>query len=627
MRIKNLGFRLLLVCSLFTLSWPAAEARTRLEPFFYLDFDWDHWTTNLTPYSSSPPVPTSSHGESHRDRMVLDDYRDGVQKMTMKTLGVGLGPSVRFWYPHASGLMDLWWAKVGIRPVMEKEVNSVHFYRTPDEARSAKRLIRMPKDARDVDPWSQGDSITYISKGGLLFAIKTGLSVWQIGVSGLAQGTWETYVEKISSDKVYVKITRGHLTRLSTFTGVLLAELSVDHFGHRDDGFSYLYDMGTPEGRKAYEDALRGNLYPSETFANALPNNSVERAPVLKVSTFSSMYTGRFIKAQLGLPVFWNKTYSRGRILSFSTTEFHITNKLARAHYGVFSEQNIYRRMKKHQESDFMFYGTHYDIADANGVKSGVFGRYSYAYNGTNSSESNFSRALRSLIRRTGTDELEVDLPNHHLGYMAIEFDVTLGDEPTQTLLNVAQGPGLPAMTRVADRYLQTYWDGGDRYNQCHGEAVAPVRAHCVQELREETYRALEKMQKALLEMAASRGRDSKAFARAYGEFGEQMAKNFVTFRTALELAGPGVEIDYLLEGERISMYYKAWLTTDTPNRWQLVVNPNSHPRDPAFPFEPRLRRSKARGLAVNPQHGGIELFQRVPQISWDPFWLSENLL
>lgn len=582
------------------------ELKHEIEAFFYIDFDWSTWTTNLTPYN--PPNANSSGG-SPRDRMVMDDYRNGIQKMKWNTLTGGLGPKLSYWYSHASGLSQHVWAFVGILPLLGRDVESVKYYSSPKEAENSEGLTKVPGYVEDLREWSPGDSITYVSRGGVLFSAGIGLGILGLGQNVLAHGSWETYVEKISPNKVYLKITKGTIQSLSTLANFAIATLAVSSFQSADDGFSYLYNLDTEKGRKAYEDAIRGNIMASDQLIES-PDNDVETAPVLKVATFKTLSTGRLVSAQLGLPVLWNTSYSRGNISSFSASDFHISDKVARSHYGIYSEEKNYRFWTKHRETDLMFYGTHYTITGPDSSESGFFGRYNYAYRNDHTNARKLDRAIHALVRKTAIHELQVEVPDEDLGYAGIDFDATFSEEHTLRLMSLAPSMGKHTMQKVADRYLSSYSFNQDPYSVCKGEAVPLVRRRCANELREETLSAIDKMHEALNEMTTEKNRDPKAFARAYGELGEAMTKNFITFRTVLELAGPGVEINYLLEGSRISMYYKSWVTTATPNRWRLIADPNGPPQGTPFPFEPRLRRSKARGIVVNPQHGTLRFFQ-----------------
>jgi len=569
---------------------------------------------NMTTFRGSPrnaPVPTS---EGKRDRMIMRDYRDGVQKTGYGFLVGGVGWRTTWWYENASGVDKHWWANVGIAPIIGRQVSSVKYYRTYDEAQKSASVRSLPSTARGADSMTQGDSVTYLNTGGIMFSAATGLGVVGIGPSAIAQGTWETYIEKIDNERVYVKITKGKLASLSMSTGVAIVQLSVTAFKNRDDGFSYLYNLNTQDGRRAYEDAIRGNIIASDMISRKRPKNLVEKAPVLKVSTFTSINTGRFIGASMGLPIIWNSTYTKGNINSYSTTDFHINNKTARAHYGIYSENKNFQLWNRHRETDLMFYGAKYIVKSKEETDAGTFGRFTYAYRNEQATHRKVNKAFSDLIQHTGIDELEVLIPeDNDLGYAGFEFNTTLSEDNTLRLMKVATQQNENYFQSIAERYLREYRQRGDAYNYCRGIATGI----CWNRLENETQTAMSEMHKYLEEMAVLKTKDARGYAAAYGRFGRAMSKNHFAFRTALEIAGPGAEISYLIEGARVSMYYKAWRTTSRPNQWEVTDNPNA--KEGGYPFVPRLRHSQIQGLIVNPGLGGIEHFNSLTTL--EPQW------
>src|SRR5690606_8668179 len=115
-----------------------------------------------------------------------------------------------------------------------------------------------------------------------VFSAVAGLGPVGLGTARSAFGTWEVYVEKVGANRAYVKMTRGKLDSFSLFTNVSIISLSKSDFKSSDDGFSYLLDLSTDTGRKAYEDMIRGNILASESLVASKPQNLVELAPVIK---------------------------------------------------------------------------------------------------------------------------------------------------------------------------------------------------------------------------------------------------------------------------------------------------------------------------------------------------------
>ena len=105
----------------------------------------------------------------------------------------------------------------------------------------------------------------------------------------------------------------------------------------------------------------------------------------------------------------------------------------------------------------------------------------------------------------------------------------------------------------------------------------------------------------ALKTMSKTIHSDPRAFAVAYGQFGEGMARNMFTFGAAVKLAGEGVGVEYLIEGTLLSMYYRSW-TIDSSGRWIAnLVKPNYK----GLQFNPATRHSRVRGLMIGEKEVG----------------------
>jgi len=61
-----------------------------------------------------------------------------------------------------------------------------------------------------------------------------------------------------------VKFTATKLQSLSVFGTAAILTIANSNFSSADDGFSYLFDLETEVGRKAYEDMVRGNVFLSQ---------------------------------------------------------------------------------------------------------------------------------------------------------------------------------------------------------------------------------------------------------------------------------------------------------------------------------------------------------------------------
>jgi hypothetical protein len=585
--------------------------KLRFEPLFSLNFDYGQYIVNLTPQPELPRpegkgmmpfLPNQAH-----ESLTYGDYRDGFQKTVYGNIQAGLGAQLRFWFSNATSWRPGFWAFVGILPMAGKETESTRFVSTLEKASVMSGRYKVPDFAKDLEIWDPGDSITYIGKGGVVFGGAAGIGPIGVGGAQLAQGLWEIYVEKVGSHRVYVKLTNSRLQALSVFGMAAILTISMDHFHSADDGFSFLYDLNTDMGRKAYEDVIRGNVYSSGVLAAQKPENQVLMAPVQKIETFRSVSTGSIASEVLKIPILWNKTYSRGRIHSFTSSDLHLNRNTTRVHYGIFSSSEDSQFWRTHKEKDLMFYGAKYSVDnwENHTHMDSMFGTYSYAFRHEDSSDERLRYGIEGLIKKTGLEGLRYMVPAAaDLGYTGVEFNLKFSEENTIRLMGAVQNlDEIKFSQRSLQNIQQAYESQTDFNRYCSylieektQEGIQPELSdsQCLNEVGQRTSVMMKKMFKSLHKMRATVNVDPRAFSAAYGEFGEAMAENAFTFKAAVDIAGPGVVIDYLIEGTRISMLYRKW-QTDSQGRWVPVfpANQNGHP------FEPIIRHSKARGVVV----------------------------
>jgi hypothetical protein len=189
-----------------------------------------------------------------------------------------------------------------------------------------------------------------------------------------------------------------------------------------------------------------------------------------------------------------------------------------------------------------------------------------------------------------------VDVPSHHLGYTGIEFNVNFSDENTAHMMQVAQTMSESEFIRRGTSQFSNYFGRkSDPYELCNDFIDGVTNRHCEYAVRKDTARSMSRMYSALRTMYKTMNSDPKAFAAAYGKFGEGMAENLFTFRAAMAIAGSGVTIDYLIEGTKISMYNRSWIT-GPEGEWYPSTEGSMYK---GLPFEPQTRHSRVRGVII----------------------------
>src|SRR5262249_10682799 len=138
----------------------------------YFDFSSSRQIVNLTaarnswnPYGTDFLEDVSSRLESLEYR----NYRNGFKVTDFSTLDIGLGTALTFYYANATGLSALFWAQVGILPLIGKEMKTVRYVRDMAAVMALRPARSVPMKASDLASWSRGDQLSYTSKGGIVF--------------------------------------------------------------------------------------------------------------------------------------------------------------------------------------------------------------------------------------------------------------------------------------------------------------------------------------------------------------------------------------------------------------------------------------------------------------------------
>ena len=137
-------------------------------------------------------------------------------KTSYELLEGSMGAATGFYFENATGIASQFWAQVGLAPMKGQEISSVRYFSTLAEAKKTKGYNSAPLNISELYKWQQGESVSYKSKGGIAFVAGTGIGLMGLTSTSVALGTWETYVEKVDTNRAYIKITKS--------TDLLIAE-------------------------------------------------------------------------------------------------------------------------------------------------------------------------------------------------------------------------------------------------------------------------------------------------------------------------------------------------------------------------------------------------------------------
>jgi hypothetical protein len=478
-------------------------------------------------------------------------------------------------------------------------MQTVQYASSYDGLKALPSIVSAPKTAEDLASWSIGDSTNYMCSGGLIFF--AGINYMYTGpvVTAVAKGTWSVYVQKNAADTAYVKITKGKLQSLSMALAGPIISVGLSEFNNADDGFSFMVNLSSESGKRAFEDLVRGNV-------GAIQKLALEKgSDVTYISEKTVASKGKFFNFFFGIPIFANMTSSTGKIMTVSKTNFAIDDSVASIDYGVYLHETRSNVFFDHKDKTVAFTGAAYQVTDAKqNMTSSYFGQYSFDMGDENATRGKVGRMVREMIRKTGMkSQMQVDVPKadgQNLGYAGAHVEVIFSKDQTDELMGMAKSMTLERFVELNLTEARAYFAGEDKWSLCEG--VSSEAADCADSALRETEESLRTMYKALNKMSSlvnSAGAgtvvdNSKEFVAAYAEFGKGLVKSPFALQAALLMAGEGVEVYYRIEGARISLYETYMATTDT-GEFTVLSSPGQRLPDTA----PVDRDDRDRGLIV----------------------------
>lgn len=564
----------------------AADIRARVEPMLFFDLDFGSGIVNL---QESRPTKSMSP-----DSLEIDRFQEGFQKVSYSELDVGLTGALRFFYDRATGITENMWILAGIVPVVGKKVWSVRYADSLEEAKALGGLKTRPTTVQELKNWKNGEALSYQARGGLLYVASIGWHMVSAQAGRLAVGLWEVYIEKVSEYGVFAKITKSKLDSVYGSLGVPLASMGVSSFGNRDDSLSFLYDISSEEAAKALLDFIGGNTIPSEQLAG-VPNNSQQiEAAVQRIEDFSGSSKGKGFSATVGIPLLANLSANKSKYESDEMTEGTASNQSIKAHYSLIDKDIRAKLVKIHKQNRRLFYAADYEVTNKadNTVVKGKLGRMTWKMEDEHMSARDLRSALNQMSERTGIEKINLRVPSDEvLGYSSVILDAKFNPEVTERLAKLYSQVSerewknwTEALIEQASQNSDINCSGQDQ-NRCRDEIASQIQGQA------------RKMWKILKEMNETYERSPKDFSKAFAKWGSLIMTNRHTFQLGLMAAGSGVNLDFSVDGTRISNYQLRMVSEVSEGRIQWTISD-----DTGFDtsLDPRSRRSRFRGTLLS---------------------------
>ncbi len=533
------------------------------KPSYFLYFDYGNKVVNLTPQQGLGS--RGDHYNSVSDTLVYGDYSGGFLVTKFRFVDAGYGQKIIWFHNNVTGLKPAEWSVVGLVPFVGSEVASVKFVADLKAAKAVKASAP-PLKAEELKAWTAGDYSYNNTFGGVIFFAQIGVGGSYgpgVGPVYVARGNWDVYVEKVGADHAFVRLTNSKLKDLSLQAGNILVGVSAETFKKSADSMSYMINISTAEGAKAYNDLVRGNVAAIQMLSTN-PNSS---RIVQKWDHYSGKVAGRMTNFYLGIPIIAYWTWTAGKIYELYDTQFFYSNSKSTVNYGIYLKERRTHLFGNHTQRSQVFYGATIDVKSMDNQPLGKshFAQYSWIADTSMSSQENLQKVIADLIQKTGLSELAVNVPPaEDLDYVKVEFRATFDEASTLRLIQNSKQTARALTSELAVSKVLKYFEmPSDSLGLCADDADFEA---CQSRLIKETRAGVREMYQALERLNASLSvDDTQAFVKAYAELGRAVLKNSFVFKTCLELAGEGVTMDYAILGTHNSAYRVQFVTTNTP--------------------------------------------------------------
>ncbi|RLA63600.1 MAG: hypothetical protein DRQ88_12180, partial [Epsilonproteobacteria bacterium] len=274
------------------------------------------------------------------------------------------------------------------------------------------------------------------------------------------------------------------------------------------------------------------------------------------------------------IPFIYNVNYKKGSSYTLSNSRMLNEKMAIEEHRGVYNKEIKSRGYaSKAHDRISLFAGGIQKVTMFKGINEEIiqrlFATYNYSYERNNVEAKKFNKELRKIVKKFGYNkEINFKLPKEYKDYVKIEFNTTFTDKALKVLLKMARTVKdidfgnrkikpknyYATLGEIAvNNYFRNVKDARKEF------CTAKIKSHCNRIIRNETKNALKKAFKYLIQMNkwyAKKG-NSKKFAKAFADFGEQMITNRFTFHTLMwEMRQQPVELNLKITGARIMPLY-----------------------------------------------------------------------
>ena len=535
---------------------------------FFVNYNWMNAVVNKTPVvpSACPTVET-------------DIYGNGFKVARQKSFYGNIMGTLSKWFPK-----DKQWASVGVGPTK----SSFGIYFTDiDQLKELSQVKekRLPDNFNEINKWKVSDSAYWESQGGVSFYLGTGIVPFTVGIFAVATGGWVNFLQKTGPHKVYVEISRKKVKSISLNGGAGIPanwpirypglNVSVGKAFEKSKGFSYEFNLDSPENIEAFERFMAGDM----TKAQELSMSNA--SGITKISDITDSRVGTSIGFGITIPYI--------PIFSFKTSiehgydvmeEDNTWNEVAINNSGVYIKQrNVFLagHLVKTARS-FTGGKTLKDAPDEEGGMSHtekIFGNFKYSYQSNWGQERRLRKYLRKVKELTGlVSETCVKVPSFKdsLGFNQIDLQLDLSDEYLREIIGVE---------KTKSNLLQKIKTSAQNYQMLEDNLSSSVcqkgdlnddgdddsyDESCRNSSSEKISNIFKNLEEYSLKMNQTIDTDRKQFAKYLAKFGEEIWKSPFVFKAFYEKGKIcGERFKFEVSGQRISRHFIDQQFVNTP--------------------------------------------------------------
>jgi len=486
--------------------------------------------------------------------------KEGFRVIHRSDWNIGLGVGIYGELSFGGGV------SIGISAKVDKGTTINKFYPSMEQIKKAKKP-KIPKNLKLLKDYSVGDSIAYLTKGGVSFTAGFGFPLLKVGVNYIGQGKWGVEIQKVGPKSATVKIVKGHIHTFGIGLTAVVTRVASEHFRDYDKNFFYKFDLVDEKMEEIYELMIRGKVNEVQEFHT---ENKKYHKYITKISEGKSKTTGFRKVRSVTIPFIYNVNYKRGASYTLSNSRMLNEKMSIEEHRGVYSKDIKSRgyASKAHDRLS-LFAGGIQKVTMFKGINEEniqrLFGSYNYSYEKNKVEPEKFDKELKKIVKKFGyTKEIDFKLPSDYKGYVKMEFNASFSDLALKKLLIMAKTVKDINFGNKRIKPKDYYGKLGEvavnnYFRKVEGAkkefCTAKAKFHCRIIIRRETRKALNKAYEYLQEMNKwyEEKPNPKKFAKAFADFGEKMLENRFTFHTLMwEMRSQPVKVLLKIKGQGI---------------------------------------------------------------------------